>query len=257
MDQLPRSGEQPPNLTIPSAGVEVAMWRRSASIKVALPTLAFLLAPMSAGATAPPDCSETLIWDGSPGYGVATPMPLDEALPLVQREAEGLRLVTDTGDVLVRDHPDCVKDGSGYFPVECHYHRFVDAFEAPRGYLLHRQFFEGDEHAWVDRADGSIIEFAHRPRFSPGGDWMLSVSPSEAYNFNGIELFAVRDRHRLEKVWQHVPSGAPETYDLFTFLRWEASETAILCAKRAGDEHPLTPVLLRRGEFGWALGPLR
>ncbi len=142
------------------------MRRTWPGIDMVVPSLALLLlwsAPPRAAE--PPDCPEALVWDGSPGYGAAAPIPLDEALPLVQREAEGLRLVVDGGAVLVRDNPSCGLEGQEGSVADCELHRFVDAFAAPRGYLLHRQFYEGDEHVWVDRAHGTVTSFAHRPRF--------------------------------------------------------------------------------------------
>ncbi len=54
-------------------------------------------------------------------------------------------------------------------------------------------------------------------------------------------------------MWQHAPSGAPEAYAFFTFLRWDGPDAAILCAAPAGDQQVPTPVLLRHGTFGWAL----
>jgi hypothetical protein len=157
------------------------MRRITAGVEAVLSALALLLlSPALPRAAEAPDCPPELGWDGSPGYGAATPMPLAEALPLVQREAEGLR-------------------------------------------------------------------------FSPGGRWLLSVSWSEAFNLNGIEVFFIREDGNLLKAWEHQPQGAPETYSFFTFLRWDGPETALLCAAPVGDQQVPTPVLLRHGAFGWAL----
>ena len=94
-------------------------------------------------------------------------------------------------------------------------------------YLPSRGYFLLDEGAWEGRrwllvrdTDGSEIELAAPPRFSPSGKFFVAVAASEAGDPNRIDVWSATNPPRLE--WRYdVPEGA---YALYEFVRWERDE---------------------------------
>lgn len=192
-----------------------------------------------------------------PGFGIAAALPDAVAQGRLRREPGALVLNGDRGPIRLEDSAACATPPDSDEQAWCTRHRLVAAFDDPAAYLVERGHYEHVDFLWISRATGQAEAIADLPRIAPGGRWLLSVSASDWMRLNGIELLELREGG-VQRVFQHVPRGAPETYSFFAFWRWAGPEEAVLCAWRQDglDISAPEPVRLARGPLGWRLEPL-
>jgi hypothetical protein len=224
----------------------------STGLRLRLLRLAAVLSVLPGTRAAAEACPEGPDNDWIAGYGAAVPMPGNQAAALVRRDASSITLQTDRGPLVIRDSAGCALDEMHDDYPDRVRNAFLDAFQAPAGYRMRRDDYEGNSWVWVERATGIEVPMGNLPRFPPDGRWAVAVGAADAYNFDGIEVWNLEWTFR--KVWMHSPTMA-ETHRSFVFLGWDDATTVRLCAWRIGTTEPPDPFLLRHGPLGWALAP--
>lgn len=137
---------------------------------------------------------------------------------------------------------------------DCRSYRLASYLPARGYFLVHEGAWEGSQWRLVRDADGSEIELAAPPRFSPSGKFFVAVAASEAGDPNRIDVWSATNPPRLE--WRYdVPD---ETYALYEFIRWERDERVKLnVTLRVGGTLKTLPADVARTKSGtWVLrGP--
>lgn len=137
-----------------------------------------------------------LAWVGTAGTAVATAD--------AERTAEAERLRTHAQGLAIRegkqlvlsltgkrtplvltDQPDCERANS------CLLHRWSGLRIGQRFHEVSTQFYEGGRWLWIDRGSAQRTEMEGRPLPAPGGRHVLAVSEAEAYERQGLWLWAV------------------------------------------------------------------
>lgn len=133
-------------------------------------------------------------------------------------------------------------------------YQFVDRLAAVGYYLVHIQYWEGDEYRMVNETNGRHFDIPVKPEISPGKKRLAAVSASDAYNFNGIEVWRFM-KGRMKREWKLEPEGHPA----FHFIAWDGDD-AFRVGKYASAEQNdmkqkrvLEVHLAKRGPGGWKL----
>jgi hypothetical protein len=156
---------------------------------------------------------------------------------LVNEEAKKLQMtngaVTRVGDVLTlragngttvmwQDKDDC---GVEYDIEHCVKYIFVGHLPDHHGFLVVVLPYEGSSCEWIDDLTGEITALEDKPHFAPSGDRFAVVRATEAYGFNGIQVWS-RQAGKLALEWEHVPKG--KEYALYEFSGWDGDDTVLL-----------------------------
>jgi len=168
---------------------------------------------------------------------------------LVERDGRKLTLKLKNGDVCV------LKDMNTDIDSDSHTaYNFEDYFKKPGYYLVHVQYWEGDEYRMVNEANGRGFDIPAAPNISPGNKRLAAVSASDAYNFNGIEVWRFA-KGKMVREWKY----APDEHLAFHFIGWDGDDAfragyysyvqgPDLKEKRVENIH-----LARRGPAGWKI----
>lgn len=130
-------------------------------------------------------------------------------MPSVTRHDKSLKILPSSGNPLeFKDCYDCGPEGD----VE---HYLIERLEKPAAVLVYRQYYEGDDEVLVT-SDGFKHELPSWPVFSKDGNAFVVVSTSEAFNWNGLQVWEKSGGHYLKK-FEYEPKG----YEQFSLIGWK------------------------------------
>lgn len=158
--------------------------------------------------------------------------------PKVTREGRSLRILPASGSTVILE--DCIDCG----PEKDVEHFLVERFSKPDGVLIYRQLYEGDDFLWIT-ARGESHTLPAYPVLSPDRTHLLVVSASEAFNWNGLEVWEFTTSG-LQRVFQY----EPETSEIYQFLSWSEPRSVQLRFSGYEDEAPVCRAVELRQEKG-------
>lgn len=166
-----------------------------------------------------------------------------DAVPSVTRHDHALKILPTSGIPLeFKDCYDCGPEGD----VE---HYVIARLDDPKAVLIYRQYYEGDDEVMVT-SDGTKHELPSWPVFSPDRKSFAVVASSEAFNWNGVQLWE-KSGERFVKKFEYEPKG----YEVFSFLEWKGADRAELqlSARDSKGREQCLPAALVRRKGAWKL----
>lgn len=139
---------------------------------------------------------------------------------LAQRDGNRLRLdlLGGLAPRILLDKPVCDRHEN------CLLQRWMGLRIGQRFHEIRADFYEGDRWLWIDRRSGLETAMEDRPRPAPGEQHVLVVNESEAYQRNGLWLWAVTDRGlSLRYAYEDAP---------FRLVSWESPTQALVLRLR-------------------------
>jgi len=116
-----------------------------------------------------------------------------------------------------------------------------------RFYLLRAHYDAGSDYRLVDEATGESTKIPAEPHFSPDGARLVTVTPTDAYDHAGIEIWST-GAGAPAREWQY----DPVEYAIYAFVRWDGNTMiALELTTYVGGKLARVPVRLLRGETGW------
>jgi hypothetical protein len=130
---------------------------------------------------------------------------------IAKREGKILSLSLVSGkSVSFRNKDSC----TGY--EDCEAYLFSGLLPATEFFVVNVALYEGSNVYLVSKQTGARYAVYAEPHISPDGKHVVSASPAEAYNTNGLFLWEVRSGSLVQRF--HLE---PSTYALYRFSRWD------------------------------------
>jgi len=118
---------------------------------------------------------------------------------------------------------------------QSYWYSYLGYFKEIGYYLIHIQYWEGDEAILVSNATGQQVTLSAIPQVSPSKNRIISVEGSEAYNKNGVTVWRVSHGNLVEE-FRYEPQG----YVLYKFLKW-IGDSKILLEKSTRSKGKFCP----------------
>lgn len=172
--------------------------------------------------------------------------------PLARRKGDHLVLRARHGKPATFDnvHPDFGEGEASYRDF-----RLIGVSPDKKFFIVEATFYEGGNVFWVSRGDGKKYAVEAAAKMSQDHQHVVTVNASDAYDINGVVLWAIRNDALVER-FRFEPAGIV----YYGFVRWLSPTSALLKKRYVADktlcptssfmEHPVT---LRRTAGTWAL----
>ncbi|HRO66397.1 MAG TPA: hypothetical protein PL182_02405, partial [Pseudobdellovibrionaceae bacterium] len=169
--------------------------------------------------------------------------------PRVARDGRTLTITTSSGKVT--QLKDCLDCG----PEKDIEHYLVTRFSKPDAVLIYRQLYEGDDYTLITD-DGVPHQIPSYPVFSPDRKAFVVVSASEAFNWNGLEMWQSKGSSFERKLHYE-----PKVYEIYRFLGWDGNDRVRLEYSGYTDGESGSPLCraaeIRREGAQWKVNPLQ
>lgn len=138
--------------------------------------------------------------------------------PFASRDGRVLSLKLNNKRTLkLRDSDTCD------IPEKCLIHRLLGQSPDRQFFAVEVLGYESRTVIWIGRDSGTRYEVYGEPDASPNGKWIVTANPSEFGGTNGVFIWKVHAGRLIEKL-----NFQPDSYALYSFLRWESNDTIAL-----------------------------